>query len=635
MQVVALNWRGLAHPQAGGSEVLVDHLLQGLQRRGHDVALICGGPTGTRPYPVIDAGGTYSQYLRAPLACATRFPHADVVIDVENGLPYFTPLWRRGASICLVHHVHVDQWRTRFPPVVASMGRWAEQSLMPRLYRGHIFVAVSRSTADALEAIGVDAARIRVIEPGVDVPPGATWTESDEPLFISLSRLVPHKRVSVLLEAWRLAQPTLGGRFVVAGDGPEFGALRDRAASIPGADVVGHIGEAEKSSLLARAWLLVHGASHEGWGLSILEAAAVGTPTLAANAFGVRDAIEDGVTGLLVTATDAELAEALAKSWIEIASDGERRRAMGEAARTRAETFTWERSVEHWIAVLDEATSTERSLARRKRHGDGQLGPVARGTVPTSARDAGPSRSADHGVGGLRRSLDLFQGFRRQFDDPDGFYARLADDTVANVERYHPLRGERVVDVGGGPGYFAESFRRAGASSVFVEPFWDEMTPPGRALGFGIQADGLALPFRDGTFDVAHSSNVIEHVTDPRRFFDELIRVVRPGGTVFLAYTNWLSPFGGHETSPWHYAGGARAARRYERRLGYPPKNQFGTSLFPLNIGTVLSWARHCPDAELLDAFPRYYPRWTKGLVGVPGVREFATWNLALVLRRR
>jgi SAM-dependent methyltransferase len=238
-------------------------------------------------------------------------------------------------------------------------------------------------------------------------------------------------------------------------------------------------------------------------------------------------------------------------------------------------------------------------------------------------------------VGGLSRSVSLLKGFRTQYDDPDGFYTLLADDTVELVNGYHPVTNQRVIDVGGGPGYFAQAFRRANAQSVFVEPFWESMTNPGRELGYGVIGDGLTLPFGGGAFDISHSSNVLEHVLDPKAFFDEMLRVVRPGGLMFLAFTNWFSPFGGHETSPWHYLGGEWAVERYERKLGHAPKNRFGTSLFRLDIGEVLKWARNRQDAELIDAFPRYYPSWTKPIVAIPGIREIVTWNLVIVLRRR
>jgi SAM-dependent methyltransferase len=234
----------------------------------------------------------------------------------------------------------------------------------------------------------------------------------------------------------------------------------------------------------------------------------------------------------------------------------------------------------------------------------------------------------------LKRSVRLLQGFRTQYEDPDGFYTLLADDTVRLVGEYEPLTGSRVVDVGGGSGHFARGFRRAGAESVCLEPFWEELSEGGRKLGYSVIGDGLQLPFGDESFDVSHSSNVIEHVRAPKEFLDELVRVVRPGGVIFLAFTNWFSPFGGHETSPWHYLGGERAALRYEQKTGHPPKNRFGVSLFRLDISEVLSWVSGRADAELLDLFPRYYPRWSRPVVSVPGLREVATWNLVAVMRR-
>ena len=238
-------------------------------------------------------------------------------------------------------------------------------------------------------------------------------------------------------------------------------------------------------------------------------------------------------------------------------------------------------------------------------------------------------------IEGIRRSIHLFQGFRTQFDDEEKYYRLLADDTVALVEEWAPVAGQQIVDIGGGPGYFAQAFRRAGAASVFVEPFWESMGDSGRQLGYGVIGDGVRLPFAEGAFDISHSSNVLEHVTDPAAFVDEMVRVVRPGGLVFLAFTNWYSPFGGHDTAPWHYLGGAWAAKRFERKHGHPPKNNFGTSLFVLHIGQVLAMVTARTDVEILDTYPRYYPHWTRPLVKVPGLREVATWNLVIVLRRR
>ena len=231
MKVVAVSWRDLAHPSAGGAEVMMDQLLSGLCERGHEVALVAGGPVRQRAYEVIDAGGTYSQYLRAPWVCTRRFRSADVIIDTENGLPYFSPLWRRRPSVCLVHHVHLDQWQPRFPAPVSTVCRALERHVMPAVYRNRTFVAVSSSTAEALKAMGVNQGRIRVIESGVAAPLGPVSEKSMEPLFLSLNRLVPHKRIDLLLQAWRTASQFVPGRLVVAGDGPELANVRRVASS--------------------------------------------------------------------------------------------------------------------------------------------------------------------------------------------------------------------------------------------------------------------------------------------------------------------------------------------------------------------------------------------------------------------
>jgi SAM-dependent methyltransferase len=149
-----------------------------------------------------------------------------------------------------------------------------------------------------------------------------------------------------------------------------------------------------------------------------------------------------------------------------------------------------------------------------------------------------------------------------------------------------------------------------------------------------VVADGYWLPVRDGGADVVFSSNVLEHVPDPMGLIEEMIRATRPGGLVYLAYTNWYSPWGGHEMSPWHYLGPGYAERRYIRRYQRKPKHTCGVNLFPLHIGPLLRALRARPDVKLVEARPRYYPRWCRFLVCLPGLREVVTWNLMLIMRR-
>ena len=236
---------------------------------------------------------------------------------------------------------------------------------------------------------------------------------------------------------------------------------------------------------------------------------------------------------------------------------------------------------------------------------------------------------------GVRRSVALLRAFAVEQTEPQVFYGLLARDAVRMVEDFTRLEGRRVLDVGAGPVEFAAAFADRGAYYVGLDADPAEVHPTPGPRTAAVVADGLRLPVATGAVDVTFSSNVLEHVPDPAAFGDELVRVTRPGGLVVLSYTNWLSPWGGHETSPYHYLGGQRAIDRYARHYGRAPKNRVGTNLFRVSVADGLRWARSQPDAELLDARPRYYPAWARGLVRVPGLREVATWNLLLVLRRR
>jgi SAM-dependent methyltransferase len=241
----------------------------------------------------------------------------------------------------------------------------------------------------------------------------------------------------------------------------------------------------------------------------------------------------------------------------------------------------------------------------------------------------------------LARSLRLLSQFRFEQSDPARFYGALAQDTAVMVDDLWrgvtgtALAGRTVLDVGGGPGYFADAFAARGAAYIGVEPDPREMhAAPGRLGGAStfVRASGLALPFADGSVDVCLSSNVAEHVAQPWRLGAEMLRVVRPGGVAILSYTVWLGPFGGHEMGLTHYLGGARAAARYTRKHGHPPKNNYGSSLFAVSAADGLDWAAN--TGALVAAFPRYHPRWAWALVSAPGVREFLVSNLVLVLRR-
>jgi SAM-dependent methyltransferase len=247
--------------------------------------------------------------------------------------------------------------------------------------------------------------------------------------------------------------------------------------------------------------------------------------------------------------------------------------------------------------------------------------------------------------------LRLLGQFRYEQRDPARFYGAVAQDTAAMVTDLWQdtngtsQAGRTVLDVGGGPGYFAAAFADVGLRYIGVEPDPREIhampigaapaatssTAPASIRGIYVRASGMALPFADASVDICLSSNVAEHVPQPWRLGREMLRVTKPGGLAVLSYTVWLGLFGGHETGLSHYLGGACAAERYTRKHGHRPKNDYGSSLFAVSVSDGLDWA--ASSGTLVAAFPRYHPRWAWWMTRVPALREFMVSNLVLVLR--
>ncbi|MEV5527041.1 glycosyltransferase family 4 protein [Streptomyces prunicolor] len=348
-RIVFLAHRDLDNPQAGGSELLVDRLADGLTRLGHQVTLLCGGPASYRDYRVVSAGGAYGHFLRARTAFAQQIGDCDLLVEVCNGMPYFAPMWHHGPTLCLVNHVHTDLWKMRFGGPMAPaarIGRRLEHWALTGAQRRGLLVAVSPSTAYALRGIGVERERIRVVHNGVEEP-GPRAERSAEPLFVAVGRLVEYKRIDLLLRLWERVRPVVGGRLVIVGDGPERERLEQLAG--PGVEFTGHVSEARKHELLCAAWLLLHPSALEGWGLVVTEAAARETPAIAFDVPGLRDSVVDGETGVLARGESS-----FAAAWCALALSGERREVMGKAACDLAGRYRWDRTVRQFRLVAGE-----------------------------------------------------------------------------------------------------------------------------------------------------------------------------------------------------------------------------------------------------------------------------------------
>jgi len=230
-----------------------------------------------------------------------------------------------------------------------------------------------------------------------------------------------------------------------------------------------------------------------------------------------------------------------------------------------------------------------------------------------------------------RNSEGLFRLFLAEGREPGPFYERLAHDAVRGIP--FALQGATVVDLGCGPGYYTRALRSSGARVLPIDLNPTEFGLAGGPPGDEMVASGMALPLATGSVDGVFSSNMIEHTPDPGQVVSEAERVLRIGGWLWLSWTNWYSPWGGHDMSPFHYLG-PRLGMRVRNAVGLPePKNYPLRSLFPLHIGATLRMIGRRPGLRVLAVEPRYYPshRW---LVRVPGLREIATWNCVVLAQR-
>jgi glycosyltransferase involved in cell wall biosynthesis len=259
---------------------------------------------------------------------------------------------------------------------------------MPRVHRDNLFLTVSASTFSALRDIGVGTDRIRLICNGVEPgPPPAP--RSPEPLFLAFGRLAEYKRIDVLLRLWDRVRQVTGGRLVIAGSGPERERLEALAG--PGVEFTGRVSEEEKHRLMSAAWLLLHPASVEGWGIVVAEAAVRGTPAVGFSVPGLRDSVVHNETGVLVR-TEGEFASA----WASLAIDDRRRPVMGRAARERALQLHWSAAVDGFSLVADEALARARVASQARLVAGAEepaLAEAAAGYLPQATGAAPPEQA--------------------------------------------------------------------------------------------------------------------------------------------------------------------------------------------------------------------------------------------------
>jgi len=341
-------WRDLDDPEAGGSELHAHRIAAVWAQAGLAVtmrtSMVANAPAivEREGYRAVRRGGRYGIFPQVIAeGLRQRRKHDDALVEIWNGMPFFSPLWRRPPRLIFLHHVHGEMWDMVLSRGLARVGDTLERVIAPPLYRRSTIMTLSTSSKEEIvERLHLHPDRIHVVPPGIEerfTPGGA---RADHPHVVAVGRLVPVKRYDLLIRTLvevRRQIPTLTASII--GEGYERGsleALRTELGAEGWLELPGHVSDDEQLAAYRRAWVVASSSLREGWGMTLTEAAACGTPSVATDIAGHRDAVEDDRGGLLVDE------DGLVQALCSVLSDEALRERLGKGALSYAGTLTWE-----------------------------------------------------------------------------------------------------------------------------------------------------------------------------------------------------------------------------------------------------------------------------------------------------
>lgn len=376
--LVVVNWKDITHPAAGGAEVFCDQVARELVRLGYEITMLTSRGRDTDSgrgeiagYRVRRLGRTYSVYPLALLWLFKHRRHVDGIIDSQNGIPFFTPLVmsRRTPIAMLIHHVHQEQFTMYFPPPMAKFGRWLERTASRTVYGSRAICTVSPSSrAEIRRSLGLRGPIYLVPNGSATVDAGLVRVRSATPTITCVGRMVAHKRWHLLIEAVAELRTEFADLVVnIVGTGPEIDALRAHAVERGVADMVtfhGFVSAEQRDELMRSAWVTASTSIGEGWGLSMIEAAAAGIPAVAIDVPGLRDSVRENVTGWL--AKENELSATVAVALREL-SDESTAAGYDERCRSWAGSLRWSATAQRFESVLMSEAAVPGLTAERRR----------------------------------------------------------------------------------------------------------------------------------------------------------------------------------------------------------------------------------------------------------------------------
>jgi len=374
LRILLVNWNDRTNPYGGGAEIHLHETFGRLAARGHEVTLVCSGYRGAPASESLDGmrvvrvGGRYSFHLVAPREIRRRIRErsCDIIVEALNKIPVSTPWLGRVPVLGIGHHLFGPTIFREVPPPF-SLYIFACELGVPWVYRDAPMAVISESTRDDFVDRGLSPERIRIVYVGVDheaYRPDPAVRREEKPSLLALGRVRKYKRLDLVVDAVaELANkkyPELS--LTIAGSGNYLEKLRAHARRTNAERFVrflGRVTEEQKIDLYRRSWALVMTSPKEGWGLTCLEAQACGTPVIASDSPGLREAVRHERSGLLIPhGTRTDLVSAIDR----FLSDGALRERLERGAVEFAGSFTWARCADE-IEQMIEETILEREKA--------------------------------------------------------------------------------------------------------------------------------------------------------------------------------------------------------------------------------------------------------------------------------
>jgi glycosyltransferase involved in cell wall biosynthesis len=362
-------WRDLDDPEAGGSELHAHMVASYWAAAGIDVTFRTSAVSGAPPvrtrngYSVVRRAGRYAVFPGAAWeGIRMGYRPGDALVEIWNGMPFLSPLWYRGPRLTFLHHVHAEMWGMVLPPGLARAGTYVERHLAPRFYRTSRVVTLSDSSrTEIVDMLGLPRDHVIVAPPGIHARYTPDGPGSGPPLVVAVGRLVPVKRFDILLRALAQAKASVPElQAVIIGEGYERSALEALRAQLGAEDWVrlpGRVSDDELVSWYRRAWVVASTSQREGWGMSLTEAAACGTPAVATAIAGHADAVLDGESGVLVDSGTPDGVVAFAEALETVLTDDLLRGRLSKGALARAGRFTWDATARRALEALAEETT--------------------------------------------------------------------------------------------------------------------------------------------------------------------------------------------------------------------------------------------------------------------------------------